>query len=121
MFALRKNRTKEQRTRSNDNMASSFEERVQKAIPARWHMISGSADSQTSADVQNVNQFQLPNPAGKPGGACTSAFLDVLYKDGTIPMEQPSWVTVLKQMRRVLQDLGYDQVCCEKANVLLLA
>lgn len=88
----------------------SFEERLQKAIPARWHMISGSADSQTSADVQNVSQFQLPNPAGRPGGACTSAFLEVMYKDETIPAEQPSWVSVLTQMREVLKELGYDQV-----------
>eukprot|EP00977_Amphora_coffeiformis_P028903 scaffold37799_cov176-Amphora_coffeaeformis.AAC.7 len=34
-----------------------------KAIPAEFHMISGSADSQTSADVQNTGKFQLPDPA----------------------------------------------------------
>ena len=33
------------------------------AIPAEFHMISGSHDSQTSADVYNTGQFQLPNPA----------------------------------------------------------
>lgn len=43
---------------------SSFEDKVKKAIPAEFHMISGSQDSQTSADVYNTSAFQLPNPAG---------------------------------------------------------
>lgn len=46
---------------------SSFAEQVRQAIPAEFHMISGSHDSQTSADVQNVGKFQLPNPAGTFG------------------------------------------------------
>ena len=33
------------------------------AIPAEFHMISGSHDSQTSADVYNTGKFQLPDPA----------------------------------------------------------
>jgi len=44
---------------------STFAEQVRVAIPAEFHMISGSHDSQTSADVQNVGKFNLPNPAGK--------------------------------------------------------
>ena len=44
------------------------EERIKQLIPAEFHMISGSHDSQTSADAYNVSQFQLPNPAGKAGG-----------------------------------------------------
>jgi hypothetical protein len=87
-----------------------MDQQIQQAIPAEWHMISGSADAQTSADVYNVNQFSLPNPAGKSGGACTSAFLQVLYKDNTITQEQLSWVTVLRQMRQALRSYGYDQV-----------
>jgi hypothetical protein len=35
---------------------SSDEERLQAAIPAEFHMISGSQDRQTSADVFNVNK-----------------------------------------------------------------
>ena len=36
---------------------------ISPAIPAEFHMISGSADSQTSADVSSVGKFQLPDPA----------------------------------------------------------
>ena len=43
-------------------------------------MISGCEDSQTSADVSNVSSFQLPDPKGRAGGACTSALLN-----GTLP------------------------------------
>jgi len=38
---------------------SSFDEKIRQAIPAEFHMISGSHDSQTSADVSNVGQFQV--------------------------------------------------------------
>ena len=73
-------------------------------------MISGSADVQTSADVFNTGQFQLPDPAGKAGGACTSALLKVLYnheRQGSPPL---SWVECLRKMRSVLGQMGYDQV-----------
>lgn len=43
---------------------ASFDEQIRQAIPAEFHMISGSHDSQTSADVSNVGQFKLPDPAG---------------------------------------------------------
>jgi hypothetical protein len=75
-------------------------------------MISGSHDVQTSADVKNIgSSFALPNPAGKAGGACTAALLEVLYRchnegtDGEV-----SWVDVLREMREVLDERGYDQV-----------
>jgi hypothetical protein len=82
---------------------------VRDAIPAEFHMISGSHDSQTSADAFNVGNFQLPNPAGKAGGACTSALLQVLYKDGKTAGTL-SWVQVLRQMRQNLRNMGYDQI-----------
>lgn len=44
-------------------------------------MISGCQDKQTSADVSNVSSFQLPDPAGRAGGALTSTLLKVLYED----------------------------------------
>jgi len=85
---------------------------LEAAIPAEIHMISGSHDSQTSADVYNTGQFQLPDPAGKAGGACSSALLKVLYR-----MEQQggvngniSWVQLLRTMRGELRQMGYDQV-----------
>lgn len=84
-------------------------EQIAKAIPATFHMISGSADSQTSADVSNVGQFQLPDPAGKSGGACTSAILQVLYRSGQA-VGNMSWVEVLRKLRAELRNMGYSQV-----------
>lgn len=53
--------------------------------------------------------LQLPDPAGRAGGACTSALLQVLYRDHQ-PVEPMSWVTCLHKMRSVLRGMGYDQV-----------
>jgi metacaspase-1 len=94
-----------------DTMAD-FDEQIRKAIPAEFHMISGSGDSQTSADVQNVGQFALPNPAGRAGGACTSALLQVLYKDGLTDANgnTKTWVQLLREMRTVLLRMGFDQI-----------
>ena len=91
-------------------MASAFDQQARQAIPAEVNMISGSADSQTSADVYNVNQFQLPDPAGKAGGACTSALLQVMHDYHDNGGEQLTWVSLLRRMRTVLQGMGYDQV-----------
>ena len=38
-------------------------------IKANVRMISGCMDTQTSADVSNVETFELPDPAGRSGGA----------------------------------------------------
>lgn len=86
-----------------------YAERIQQAIPAEFHMISGSHDTQTSADVQNVNKFELPNPAGRAGGACTSALLQVLYQGGQAAGSM-SWVECLRSMRGELRSMGYDQI-----------
>lgn len=48
-------------------------------IKATVFMISGCEDRQTSADVGNIEQFTLPDPNGKSGGACTSALLNGTY------------------------------------------
>lgn len=40
-------------------------------------MIFGCEDAQTSADMPNVSSFQLPDPAGLTGGACTATLLIV--------------------------------------------
>lgn len=72
-------------------------------------MISGSHDSQTSADVANVGTFKLPNPAGRAGGACTSALLRVLYRDGHAAGSM-SWVELLRRMRTELNQMGFSQV-----------
>jgi hypothetical protein len=87
-----------------------FEEKSKKAIPAEVCMISGCADSQTSADVSNVGKFRLPDPAGRAGGACTSALLKVLYADHHASGMDLSWVDVLRKMRVNLGDMGFDQI-----------
>jgi metacaspase-1 len=53
--------------------------------------------------------FQLPDPNGKKGGACTSAILQVLYERGH-EVGKMSWVEVLQDMYTQLQKLGYDQI-----------
>ena len=80
---------------------------MRNAIPARFVMISGSEDKQTSADVGNVGTFSLPDPAGKAGGACTSTLLKVLNENGGQPM---SWIDLLQKMRSVLKYKGFDQI-----------
>lgn len=88
-------------------MSSNNQEKIQEAIPARFVMVSGSEDVQTSADVFNVGSFQLPDPAGKAGGACTSALLKVLNDNKGQPL---SWIDLLHQMRSILQQKGFDQI-----------
>jgi hypothetical protein len=88
-------------------------------IPAEIRMIAGCHSEQTSADVQNVlRTSNLPNPAGKAGGACTSALLDILYQSGQdavpnaahnkaphITLEQ-----ILLELRGRLASQGFDQI-----------
>lgn len=83
---------------------------VSSAIPAEVRMISGCQDSQTSADVSNVASFQLPDPAGNAGGACTSALLKVLYADQRQPDEDLSFQEVLTSMRGILSSGQYSQI-----------
>jgi hypothetical protein len=84
---------------------SDFAAQVAAQIPSETRMISGCHDTQTSADA-NITAFQLPDPAGRRGGACTAALLQVLYnKRG-----DESWVDVLRRMRENLAEGGYSQV-----------
>ena len=83
---------------------------AEKLIPAEVRMISGCRDSQTSADVSNVANFSLPDPAGRAGGACTSAMLKVLYKDHHAPDEDLSFQEVLLAMRGILSQGRFTQV-----------
>lgn len=74
--------------------------KIEQEIPAVFVMISGSEDKQTSADVSNVGSFQLPDPHGKAGGACTSTLLKVLHETHNQP---GSWIDLLHKMRAVLR------------------
>lgn len=73
-------------------------------------MISGCQDRQTSADVYNVSSFQLPDPAGKAGGACTSTLLNILYADEQVPEDDLSFTEVLEAMRAQLQEKDFSQI-----------
>ena len=87
----------------------SFLSSAEQAIPAEVHMISGCMDSQTSADVSNVDSFSLPDPAGKAGGALTSSLLKVLYADQQKPDADLSFQEVLAGVRSSL-DGDYTQI-----------
>ena len=90
-------------------MASNLEQ-AEQLIPANVRMISGCRDEQTSADVSNVAAFKLPDPAGRAGGACTSAMLQVLYKDHMAPDAELSFQDVLLEMREILRGSRYTQI-----------
>ena len=79
---------------------------AQQAIPAEIRMISGCKDEQTSADVGNVASFSLPDPAGRAGGACTSAMLKILYADHHTPDEDLTFQEVLLKMRDILSSVS---------------
>ena len=51
--------------------------------------------------------FQLPDPAGRAGGACTSTVLKVLNENRGARM---SWIDLLHKMRDVLRRKGFDQI-----------
>lgn len=89
---------------------ASYADRAQEAIPAVIRMISGCKDEQTSADVSNVATFQLPDPAGRAGGACTSAMLKTLYADHQDTGKDLSFQEVLLQMRGILSQGRYTQI-----------
>eukprot|EP00593_Proboscia_inermis_P011477 CAMPEP_0171317030 /NCGR_PEP_ID=MMETSP0816-20121228/77633_1 /TAXON_ID=420281 /ORGANISM="Proboscia inermis, Strain CCAP1064/1" /LENGTH=104 /DNA_ID=CAMNT_0011809805 /DNA_START=79 /DNA_END=390 /DNA_ORIENTATION=+ len=83
---------------------------TENAIRSTVRMISGCMDSQTSADVSNVSQFQLPDPAGRSGGACTSAFLRIMYNEQQRPSYDLTFSEVLMGMRGVLSNGSYSQI-----------
>lgn len=87
-------------------MSGDFEGQANQLIPADVRMISGCHDTQTSADVSNVSSFNLPDPQGRSGGACTAALLKVLYGGGS----ERSFVQVLTEMRQILSSGRYTQI-----------
>ena len=67
-------------------------------------------DPLISADVGNVRRFNLPDPAGSAGGACTSALLNVLYADKKKPDDDLSFKDVLMKTRDVISQKGFRQI-----------
>jgi len=96
---------KDAATAYSDNSGTDNKNR---SIQADVFMLSGCEDSQTSADVSNVSSFQLPDPNGRAGGACTSALLKVLYSNQAAVTDL-TFVKVLTKMRTVLQSGGFSQ------------
>lgn len=88
----------------------SFAEKAVQIIPADVRMYSGCRDDQTSADVSNVAAFEIPDPAGRAGGACTSAILKVLYSEKNVPTDGLTIIETLRGMRDVLDEDDYTQV-----------
>ena len=115
---------------------SRFAKQTEILIPAVVRMISGCHSEQTSADLTNVKAAagKLPNPAGRSGGACTSALLEVLYRhhkeeqyrrvhqrastsqsQSSSPSEllvprKNTFQRILLELRESLSNRGFDQI-----------
>jgi metacaspase-1 len=92
-----------------DMKSLSFDEQVLKAIPSDFFMLAGADDSQESQEAYNVGEFELPNPAGKAGGLCTSAFLQVMYGKPH-RVGKMSWTDILHEVQTQFKSMGYVQV-----------
>jgi hypothetical protein len=88
----------------------SFDEQVESAIPGMFYMFAGADDSQTAADISNIDTFDLPDPAGKSGGACTSALLQSLYRDEGEEDVRHTWAQTLEMMRDKMEEMELTQV-----------
>lgn len=88
---------------------SDFDDEVARAIPADFYMFAGASDSQQSTEVSNVKTFELPDPAGKAGGACTSALLQTLYRDDDDDDIRYTWAETLELMREKITEIGLNQ------------
>jgi len=100
----------ESKNETTNTDPSIVDPRAVATIPAEVRMISGCKDQQTSADVSDVSTFELPDPAGMSGGACTSAFLQVVYKDHQDTSKTLSFQQVLMEMRKILKSKRYSQI-----------
>jgi len=60
--------------------------------------------------VGNVSTFQLPDAAGKAGGALTSAMLSVIYKEEKPSAKNLSFVDVFLRARKVVKAKGFEQI-----------
>jgi hypothetical protein len=94
--------------KNHESSPSEFARQSEALIPAHVCMISGCHSEQTSADLRNAAALaELPNPAGRSGGACTSALLEILYRNRNKPI---TFQQVLLDLRKSLQNAGLDQI-----------
>ena len=75
-------------------------------VEAEVVMFSGCRDNQTSSDVADTSMFGSTNNSA--GGACTNAFLEVLY--GRKNSKKITYITLLQKMRSSLRQKGFQQV-----------
>lgn len=85
----------------------SFDDEIKRVIPSVVNVIASSSDDKPAEEIYNNIKFGLPNPAGKSGGACTSAFLKQQY--AATSGQQGSWVDMLNDMHQVLKGMGLAQ------------
>lgn len=93
-------------------MPSSFDKKIEKEIPAVFYMFAGADDSEQAQEVDNVGTFSLPDPAGKHGGACTAALLQVVINDEADDSIDYSWTETLALMREKIEDIGLTSIPC---------
>jgi hypothetical protein len=83
------------------------ETKAKEAFPCEIRLVSTSRDSRTPITAFRGGALQLPDPQGKAGGACTSALLQVIYRENN---RNASWSSVLGSMKQVLDGRGLEQV-----------
>lgn len=89
--------------------SAAFDDNVKLVVSSNVNVIASSGDEQQAEEAFNVRKFELPNPAGKAGGACTSAFLKQQYAAAASNQQPQSWTEALQMMQQILNDLGYAQ------------
>jgi metacaspase-1 len=95
----------------NETGGASFDSQAQSLIPAEVRLISGCHSEQTSADVADASRVaQLPNPAGRSGGACTLALLDILYASSAPGGGSPSSRTTTTSTNQNSSNLTFQEL-----------
>jgi hypothetical protein len=84
---------------------------LQKAIPAHVLVVSGNKADQTSTEVYDVGEHELPLRRGRVGGNLTNALLQVLERKEIVTSEKnQSWVDCMKRTQHILEGDGYSQM-----------
>jgi metacaspase-1 len=60
--------------------------------------------------VSDVSNFQLPDAAGRAGGALTSTLLNIIYADHHDTRAEMSYKDVMDTMRAMMQQNGFEQI-----------
>jgi Caspase domain len=93
------------KTASSKDAKKQWDDDVKRVVPSNFTVLSSCADHEESAESYNTRKFQLPNPAGKCGSACISAFLKHQYES----TKEVSWVEGLKEIGVILKARSFEQ------------